>query len=185
MSIYRPITRKYLRYLIEGLNADDTGSGIFAQLAERLVHRRKCANIVPATEPSAGGDYGQDARTQQVLLDADGRFRFYISPPVVNERWIFAFSIDKNWQAKLKRDAKKIVENQLSPDRIIYVTNRFISPEHVKIDMERQIQTLYNIPCEILDGQWFLDNLYEHDYTLAVDLLECPPEEDPELMAIW
>src|SRR6266851_1694791 len=101
---YRPISRKYLKYLLASLNEEDSGGGTFAQLAIHLIHRRKCANIVPATEPSAGGDLGQDARTQRVVLDTDGRFRLYASPPTVAERWIFAFSIRQDWQAKLASD---------------------------------------------------------------------------------
>jgi hypothetical protein len=184
-TAYGPISRKYLRYLIEGLNQDDSGPGIFAQLAARLIHRRKCANIVPATEPSRRGDYGQDARNQPVLLDSDGRFRLYESPPIVEERWIFAFSIRVDWEAKLRSDVDKIIANNLKPERIIFVTNQFISPERVKIDTERKIEETYGVPCEILDGQWILDQLYEQDYVLAVEFLGCPPEEDPELMKMF
>lgn len=182
---YRPINKKFLRYLLEGINQDDAGSGQFPQLAERLIHRRVCANIVPATEPSYGGDYGQDSRTQKVLLDSEGRFRLYQSPPVVEERWIFAFSISKDWKAKLLSDSKKIKANNLNPDRIIYVTNQFISPENVKIDAEREIETALGIKCEILDGNWITTLLYETDYELAVQFLDCPPEQDPELMKIY
>jgi hypothetical protein len=181
-AVYRPISRKYLRYLLEGLNDEDSGAGTFAQLAVHLIHRRKCANVVPATEPSAGGDLGQDARTQQVILDTDGRFRLYASPPTIAERWIFAFSIRQDWQAKLASDAAKIIANGLGPDTIIFVTNQFIHPEHRKIDEERAITERYGVGCEILDGQWILDQLYEDDYLLAVEFLGCPPESDPRLM---
>ncbi len=183
--IYRPISRRYLRYLIENLNDDDSGPSIFAELAERLIHRRKCANIVPATQPSAGGDYGQDGRTQKVLLDSDGRFRLYEAPPVIEERWIFAFGIKPDWRSKLHADAVKIVLNDLRPDRIIFVTNQFINPEHLKIDYERSIEEELKVPCEILDGTWLLSQLYENDYQLAVELLHCPPEQDPELMKMF
>lgn len=182
---YHPITRKYLRYLLVSLNDEDSGGGTFAQLAVHLIHRRKCANIVPATEPSAGGDLGQDARTQHVLLDSDGRFRLYQSPPIVQERWIFAFSIRQDWSAKLRSDAAKIIANNLHPDLIVFVTNQFINPEHVKIDAERAITQQHGVPCEILDGQWILDQLYEQDYPLAVEFLGCPPETDPKLMDMF
>ncbi len=147
------MSRKYLRYLLEGLNDEDCGSGTFAQLAEKLLHRRKCAKIVPATEPSSGGDLGQDARTGRVLLDSDGRFRLYASPPTIPERWIFAFSVTKDWKPKLMSDAAKIVANQLEPDAIIFVTNQFIHPEHVKIEAERAVAETHGVRCEILDGQ--------------------------------
>lgn len=182
---YHPISRKFLKYLLESLNDDDSGGGTFAQLAVHLIQRRKCANIVPATEPSAGGDLGQDARTQRVLLDSDGRFRLYESPPVVTERWIFAFSIRVDWNTKLKSDAAKIIANNLRPDAIIFVTNQFINPEHIKIDAERAITQLHGVPCEILDGQWILDQLYEQDYSLAVEFLGCPPESDPKLIDMF
>lgn len=182
---YRPISRKYLRYLIEGLNQDDTGPGIFAQLAERLIHRRKYANIVPATEPSAGGDDGQDARTHKVFLDSDGRFRLYSSPPTASPRLIFAFGISPDWKTKLHKDVNKIVNNQLNAEGIVFVTNQFIHPEHIKIDAEREIHNMYGIPCEILDGQWILSQLYDYDYSLAEELLGCPPENDPRLMEMF
>ncbi len=182
---YHPISRRYLKYLLESLNDEDSGGGIFAQLAVHLVQRRKCANVVPATEPSAGGDLGQDARTQRVLLDSDDRFRLYQSPPVIQERWIFAFSIRQDWNVKLRSDVAKIVANNLRPDLIVFVTNQFINPEHVKIDAERAITRQYGVPCEILDGQWILDQLYEQDYSLAVEFLGCPPESDPKLMDMF
>lgn len=184
-ATYRPVSRKYLRYLLEGLNDEDRGSGTFAQLAEKLLHRRKCANIVPATEPSSGGDLGQDARTGQVLLDSDGRFRLYASPPTTPERWIFAFSVTKEWKPKLMSDAAKIVANQLEPDAIIFVTNQFIRPEHVKIQAERTVAEAHGVRCEILDGQWMLDELYDHDYALAVEFLGCEPERDPQLLEMF
>src|SRR6266496_143435 len=182
---YRPVTKNYLRFLLETLNEEDSGSGKFAQLAGRLIHRRKCQNIVPATEPSAGGDYGQDARSQRVLLDSEGLFRLYASPPTVSERWIFAFSITKEWKTKLASDAAKIVANRLHPDAIIFVTNQFIHPERVKIDAEQDIEHTYGVPCEILDGQWILNQLYEQDYHLAVEFLGCAPEADPNLMDMF
>lgn len=182
---YRPISRKYLRYLLEGLNDEDRGSGTFAQLATKLLHRRKCANIVPATEPSSGGDHGQDARTQRVLLDSDGRFRLYASPPETPERWIFAFSVTQEWKPKLMSDAAKIIANGLQPDAIIFVTNQFIHPEHIKIDAETAVFNAHGVKCEILDGQWFLDQLYEDDYPLAVEFLGCEPANDPKLMEMF
>lgn len=182
---YRPISRKYLRYLIEALNDEDSGAGVFAQLATRLIHRRKCANILPATEPSSSGDYGQDARTHTTLLDSDNRFRLYTSPPETAERWIFAYSINIKWKTKLQADAAKIISNNLQPDRIVFVTNQFISPERKKIDAEREVTKKHNVKCEILDGQWFLNQLYDYDYQLAVEILGCPPEQDPELMAMF
>lgn len=184
-TAHRPVTKNYLRFLLETLNEEDSGPGKFAQLAGRLIHRRKCPNIVPATEPSAGGDYGQDARSQRVLLDSEGLFRLYASPPAVSERWIFAFSITKEWKAKLASDAAKIVANHLRPGAIIYVTNQFIHPERVKIDAELEIERTYGVPCEILDGQWILNQLYEQDYHLAVEFLGCAPEADPNLMDIF
>ena len=83
-------------------------------------------------EPSSRGDLGQDARPQKVLLDWEGRFRLYESPPEVEERWIFAFSVTKDWKGKLCKDAKKIIDNQLNPNRIIFVTNQFTNPEKIK-----------------------------------------------------
>ena len=186
MSIeYHPVSRKYIRYLLEGLNEEDSGPGIFAQLARSLLHRRKCANILPATEPSAGGDHGQDARTHRVLLDSDNRFRLFTSAPTTEERWIFAFSIRKDWQRKLSSDVAIIMANNLRPDAIIFVTNQFIHPEHIKIDHERKIMQRYGVRCEILDGQWILDLLYEDDYPLAVEFLGCPSEADPKLMEMF
>src|SRR6266566_411295 len=43
----------------------------------------------------------------------------------------------------------------------------------------------YGVPCEILDGQWILNQLYEQDYHLAVEFLGCAPEADPNLMDMF
>ncbi|GAB5491985.1 MAG: hypothetical protein Phog2KO_22000 [Phototrophicaceae bacterium] len=185
-TIIRPISRKYLRYLVEALNDYDSGRGTFARLVTSLIHRRKCSNILPATEPSSGGDLGQDARTHDVyLFESSNLFRLYESPPETPERWIFAFSIAKDWEDKLEKDVQKILKNNLHPDRIIFVTNQFISPEKRKITIERNIENIHSVSFEILDGQWIVDQLYNYDYVLAVEYLECPPENDPQLAEMF
>jgi len=177
---------KYVRYCLAGLNDNDAGSGLFADLALELCRRRVCSSIVPATQPSAGGDLGQDARSIRVVLDSDREQVLYGSAPVVKERIIFAFSIRQDWRAKVEADAAKAVANNLSPDRVVFVTNQFVAPERVKIEAERDVADAVStgdrrVDVGILDGAWVLMCLAGDDYDLAVRFLDCPYTEDPQI----
>src|SRR5437667_12571926 len=140
-----PISRQWLRYLLDQLNEDPDGPGRFEQLATSLVHRRKAANIIPATPPSYGGDLGVDSRTAPVLLDSESLFRLYQSPPEAGHNWIFAYSIRKDWEVKLRADIETILQNGLKPERVVFVTSRRISPERVKIEAEQSLKEEFGI----------------------------------------
>jgi len=179
-----PVSRKWVEYLVKDLNHSDHGPSVFADLAAGLCKRRICDNFLPATQPSWGGDYGQDARSHPVLLDSHGQWPLYQSAPTVSERCIFAFSIAADWKSKLRADAEKTVANGFDPDQIIFLTNQFIAPESRKIKAEREVSGAISggkvrIQVTIFDGSWFVQQLYGQDYDLAVEYLECPAEDDP------
>jgi len=178
-----PISGPWLRCLLEQLNEEPGGGGRFEQLAVALVHRRKAPNIKPATPPSSGGDLGVDARTTKTLIDQEPLFRLYETPPEVDERWIFAFSIEKKWKPKLESDLMTIRANRLAPSRVVFVTTCRIHPERVKIETERALAKQFKVEVEILDGSWIERHLLSTDYHLAVLHLGAPPAADPELEA--
>lgn len=178
-----PIDGRWLRYMLDQLNEEPGGGGRFEQLALALIHRRKAANIKPATPPSSGGDLGVDGRTTKTLLTHEPMFRLYKTPPEANERWIFAFSIESKWRQKLEADLATIRANRLGPSRVVFVTNRRIHPERVKITAERELKKKYHVAVEILDGSWIEHHLLSDDYHLAVMHLNAPPISDPELEA--
>lgn len=173
----------WLRYLLEQLNTQPGGGGRFEQLAAALVHRRKVANIKPATPPSSGGDLGVDARTTKRLLEHEPVFRMYETPPEADEHWIFAFSIEKKWKPKLTGDLKTIIANGFTPSRVVFVTNQRISPERIKIQEERKLAERFKRQVEILDGSWIEQQLLSDDYYLAVIHLGAPPLSEPRLGA--
>jgi hypothetical protein len=173
--------RPWLRFLLEQLGSTPDGPGRFEQLATALVHRRKASNIVPATAPSSGGDLGVDARTAPVLLDNESLLRLYASPPTAGSHWIFAFSIARDWRAKLRADVAKILNNNLNPERIVFVTSQRISPERIKLEEEQELARTHGVPVEILDGSWIELHLLAEDYALAVHHLGAPPLNDPAL----
>jgi hypothetical protein len=179
-----PISAAGLRYLLAQLNEDPGGGGRFEQLAVALVHRRKAPNIKPATPPSLGGDLGVDARTTKTLVAQEPLFRLYETLPEADERWIFAFSIEKKWRKKVESDLQTIRANKFSPSRVIFVTTVRIHPEKVKIQAERALKKKFKVEVEILDGSWIETLLLTTDYYLAVLYLGAQPAADPELESL-
>jgi len=102
----------------------------FEHLCRYLARARVYSNILPATGPvSAGGDQGRDFETfkSQVTLPAVTTFKNHAS----NADVAFASSLDKDIEAKIRRDVRSIVQGR-RVDEIVYFceSNLAIAKRH-------------------------------------------------------
>jgi len=174
----------YIKYALEILNRENGGTK-FEGLVTDLITKTICSNIIPATGPYGGGDKGQDSSTHiSYINESSNLFRIWItSPQATKEKIVFAFSINKKWKTKVKDDVYKIINNNLKPKKIIFITNQFIK-EKEKLDVIQKFE-LEKINLEILDGSWIVGNLKDKFYDLAVKYLDLPEKLDPEIEKVF
>jgi len=175
------VSEGLIQFKLEKLN-EENKAFLFERLATDLIHRRICPNILPATGPVGGGDKGIDAQTYETFITDDSNvFRFYVSPPSVSEKTIFAFSIRTDVKTKIVSDVKSILKNVRDVQKIKYFTNQSIKTT-IREDFKKEIRDKFNIDIEIFDQNWFLLQLKDKDYDLAIKYLECPVIEDPQII---
>ena len=164
----------------------ENGGFAFEPLARDLIHAEYCRNIVPATGPVSGGDRGEDARAHtNYILDSEDTLHLYEGlAPRTNERIIFAFSIREDWETKLDGDIKKIINNGLQPDKIVFATNQPITTR-IRQDKEASVRKDNGCDLEILDGSWFAQHLETNHYDLAVKYLGCEQKLDTRLKEMF
>ena len=175
-----------IKYSIETLNRENGGSK-FEQIASCLAEKEICSNIIPSTGPYGGGDKGIDSKTHKVYLrESSNAFRLWQSSEAspTKKRIIFAFSINKYWKAKLKKDIENIIKNDLNPDEICFITNQFIKTKD-KENYADELEDEFGVTIEIFDGTWLSRNLADKYYDLAVSYLGLPEIQDPALLKIY
>lgn len=165
----------------------DNGGNQFEFLALSLAEKEIYSNIIPSTGPNALGDRGMDAKTHEADVDDNmPTFRLYKSKATskTKKKIIFAFSIDKNWQKKLRGDVRKIKKNWDNFDSVCFITNQFIQV----LDREAEIEYIKKrdgIKVEIFDGEWLTLKLSDKYYDLAVRYLNLPEDRDPKIKELY
>lgn len=177
-----------IKHYIETLNRENGGS-LFEFIASSLAEKEICSNIMPSTGPYGGGDKGVDSRTHKTyLLDSNDNFRLYFSTDKspTKKRIIFAFSIQKDWELKLDKDCKKIIEtNKLGPDEVRFMTNQFVKTK-TREEKTKELKKRYpKVDFEIHDGNWVANLLKERHYNLLVRYCGFPETHDPKIEEIY
>jgi hypothetical protein len=177
-----------IKHFIETLNRDN-GGALFEGIASTLAEKEICSNILPSTGPYGGGDKGTDARTHRTyLLESGENFRLYSSTDKspTDKKIVFAFSIQKDWKAKLDKDCEKIIEKYgLEPDEICFITNQFIKTK-AREEKINELQEKYpGVDFEIYDGEWILSRLKEKHYSLLVLHFGFPETADPRVEEMY
>lgn len=177
---------KLVKFGLATLNEENGGSQ-FEFLAASLAERRICSNIVPSSGPAAAGDRGMDAKTHETdVKERPLNFRFWKSheKQVAGKKIIFAFSIDKSWESKIRRDVKKIKKNIDDAQKVCFITNQVIQV-NVREDKQKELSEEFGIEVEIFDGTWMENCLSDDDYDIAVRYLDLPPNDDPKIKEIY
>ncbi len=149
----------------------------FEHLCRYLARARVYSNILPATGPvSAGGDQGRDFETfrSQVTLPAVSTFKDHAS----NGDVAFACSLEKDIEAKIRRDVRSIVQGR-RVDEIVYFceSNLAIAKRH---KLQAWAKGGHALELQIFDGTAIAEMLTERDvFWIAQEFLHIPAEMMP------
>jgi len=109
---------QYVRFALSQLSGRN-GHHEFEQLCFQLARRRIYPNVIPATGPvSAGGDQGKDFETYTVgdVMPVGTRSSFFAQAS--REKVIFACSLEKNVQKKIKSDLKAAADSKEEIEKV-------------------------------------------------------------------
>jgi hypothetical protein len=133
----------------------------FENFAHRLAERTICPNLVPQTGPTGGGDSKVDTETYPVADSLSLIWYEGIGQEAASERWAFAFSAKKQWQAKVRSDVNKIFETRRGYKKAFFISNQFIRDQS-RAKIEDELRTKYKLDVRILDRTWILDKIFEN-----------------------
>jgi len=150
----------------------------FENFARKICEREICPNLRPQTGPEGGGDGKVDTETYPV--DTKISERWYVGDATSRqEKWAFAFSAKKAWSDKVRSDVKGIVETKRGYTKIIFVTSRPTRARD-RLRIEDELKTKHGVPVTILDREWLIDRVFEHNHKdLAFEHLNAG-KHDPE-----
>lgn len=135
----------------------------FERFALCLCEAELCRNIQPSTGPTAGGgDAGADATTYAVAPGAQ-RPTFWVgrvTSEVADEDWVFAFSTEVTWTAKVRRDAKKAAARDPRPGVFIFVTSQ-AAQASTRQRLEREISREHGFKAQIHDREWIIHQVVQ------------------------
>ena len=152
------LDRSMLEYQLDSITSRKQEVN-FEKFAHRLAERTICPNLVPQTGPTGGGDSKVDTETYPVADTLSQIWFEGIGQEAASERWAFAFSAKKQWQAKVRDDIKKIVETGRGYRKAFFVSNQFISDRN-RAKMEDELRKKYSLDVRILDRTWILDKIF-------------------------
>lgn len=143
----------------------------FEELTRRLVIKLITPNIIPGTGPNGHGDGKTDLETHPV---SDEISKYYIVKDggcSGDEKWAFAISCTANWEQKMAKDVRKIVETGRGYTHIFFCTNKLISSRK-KAEAFDKYKEEYNIETTIFDYNWFEQAVFELGcYNAAIEAL--------------
>lgn len=149
----------------------------FEHFAKRLCELIICPNLQPNTGPSGGGDGKVDSQTYPVSSTTQLGWYIGVGDKALKERWAFAFSIKKDWVAKVKSDVKEIDSTKRDYKVIYFVTSQY-TPSKKRSDIEDELSKLYSVTVKILDGTWLLEETFKNNYQqVAIDELNIQTSE--------
>jgi len=143
---------QYVRFALSQL-AGRNGHHEFEQLCFQLARKRIYSNVIPATGPvSAGGDQGADFETYQVgeVMPVGTKSPFF--GRVSREKVVFACSIEKNVQKKIKEDLSAAAEFPERVERLVFLTNGDV-PVGRRHKLQEFARQTHGISLEVFDSR--------------------------------
>lgn len=134
----------------------------FEHFARLLSEAELCPNLVPQTGPTAGGDGKVDTDTYPVAEEIAERW-FMGKTGSEKERWAFAFSTQKTWKPKVRKDVKSIHGSGRKYKQIYFITNQYCPAKDIHKEQD-DLSNKYGINVTILDRTWILDHVYKNDH---------------------
>lgn len=143
----------------------------FENFARRLCEKTLCPNLMPHSGRDAGGDGKVDTENYPVSPKISAGWFVGTPSEADSVRWAFAFSTQATWKAKVRSDAKKIVETERGYAKILFVSSEVI-PNKDRSDSEDKLREELGVEVRIFDRQWILDRVFEGKHeSLAIDEL--------------
>jgi tetratricopeptide (TPR) repeat protein len=146
---------------------NEIDSKAFERLSTDLLYRNGFKEIVPVEPQDAGRDAEEHTRRGR---GRDGEAAF------------FQFSLEDNWKAKLRRDAKKLSEGDFSFQTLVFVTSSKV--RGVDRDaLAEEIRTNYGWQLIVFSREWLRLQLEEAQPDLAKKYLDVdvPAESAPAM----
>ncbi len=129
---------------------------VFESFCFYLAKKEICPNLLPQTGPTGGGDSKVDSETYPVS-EATAASWFIGDPERASkERWAFAFSTQKTWQAKVKADVKKIAALDRKYTVVYFISSQYISDKK-RAELEDALSKEHGMDVRLLDRTWILD----------------------------
>ena len=165
------LDRSILEYQLDSITSRKQEVN-FEAFAHRLAERTICPNLIPQTGPTGGGDSKVDTETYPVADSLSAIWYEGIGQEAASERWAFAFSAKKQWQAKVRDDIKKISATRRGYKKAFFISNQFIRDQS-RAKMEDELRTKHKLDVRILDRTWILDKIFENKLEeLAIEKLD-------------
>lgn len=156
------INRSMLEYYLSTLTSRNQERE-FEGFAKKLCERTICPNLVSHTGPTGGGDSKVDTETYPISdLSALSFYSGYGSRPA-KERWGFAISAKKDWQAKVQADVANIISTERDYKLIYFISNQFI-PDKKRAEVQDKLTKQYKVPVWIHDRTWILDTVFNRGF---------------------
>jgi hypothetical protein len=165
---------QYVRFALSQLSGRN-GHHEFEQLCSQLARRRIYPNVIPATGPvSAGGDQGKDFETYTVseVTPVGTRSNFFARAS--HEKVVFACSLEKNVQQKIKSDLKATANSKEEIHRLVFLTT-----EDVAVGRRHKLQDFakenYKLSLDVYDARAISEWLVEPElFWIAQQYLGIP-----------
>lgn len=164
---------QYVRFALAQLSGTN-GHHEFERLCFQLARRRIYPNVTPATGPvSAGGDQGKDFETYSVgeVMPAE-KSNFFAR--ATRDKVVFACSLEKNVQKKVKADLQAAAESAEKVDRVVFFT-----AEAVPVGRRHRLQEFaadtYKLALDVFDAFAISEWLVEPElFWIAEQFLSIP-----------
>jgi hypothetical protein len=170
MEESKSLDRPQLEYHLSTLTSRNQEQD-FEIFARKLAEREICPNLLPHTGPTGGGDSKADSETVPVADQLALAWFSGIGREASSERWAFAFSTKKQWQAKVREDVRKIVGTGRGYRKVFFVSSQYV-PDKSRAKFEDQLSQEFGTDVRILDRNWILDKVFSnHREALAIEHL--------------
>jgi hypothetical protein len=173
---------RYIRFQLGQLGAKNAHHE-FEHIARHFSRLRITERIVPATGPvGAGGDAGRDFETFRTYLAGTPIAGSTFLASAANKTLVFACSLEKTIEAKIKADLVEICGGGQRVDEVYY----FCEPDLAigkRNKLREHSRTKHGVELTIFDGQALSENLIEADvFWIAQEYLGVPAEIYPKAL---
>lgn len=152
----------YIRYQLSQLSSKNKHHE-FEHLSRHFSRLRICSNILPATGPvGSGGDQGRDFETYRTYLNSTPIATSTFLGPRSEKFIVFACSLQKDIEPKIKSDIKTICGSNQKIDEVCYFSEANIPVGH-RHKLQQWAKDEHQTELQIFDGDALAEQLTDLD----------------------